>query len=329
MPFRSTLLAAFTSVFLGSTAATAAVISVTSYDMNNGNGQNQFTDPTGKQNYFDWTYTQTGQLAPVANASKNGSSLLVPNNSSPQEAPLSGGTGILTDGTKSSVNFSMVTSQNGVISGYTGFASVLNGPAQYVGWKYQDPTIVFHLASGQMVGQISVYVAADGSGGLVGAPGNVGVTVNGILLASNAYSLVTTPYTDSISVTGASVLTITLAQAVSSNLAIGLQLFRGPLQQDGINYYNDHVLGNATNNCVDFCDPDSGPNSSGFRKEAALGQTGPLAPGSGLQPWIMVSEVEFTTAVPEPSTWLMMIAGFAGLGFMAYRRKARPALAVA
>jgi PEP-CTERM motif len=28
-----------------------------------------------------------------------------------------------------------------------------------------------------------------------------------------------------------------------------------------------------------------------------------------------------TNAVPEPSTWAMMILGFAGLGFMAYRRK--------
>jgi hypothetical protein len=27
------------------------------------------------------------------------------------------------------------------------------------------------------------------------------------------------------------------------------------------------------------------------------------------------------TAVPEPSTWTMMILGFAGIGFMAYRRK--------
>jgi hypothetical protein len=29
-------------------------------------------------------------------------------------------------------------------------------------------------------------------------------------------------------------------------------------------------------------------------------------------------------AVPEPSTWAMMILGFAGLGFMAYRRKNSP-----
>lgn len=35
------------------------------------------------------------------------------------------------------------------------------------------------------------------------------------------------------------------------------------------------------------------------------------------------------SAVPEPSTWLMMILGFAGVGFMAYRRKSKPALMTA
>jgi PEP-CTERM motif len=35
------------------------------------------------------------------------------------------------------------------------------------------------------------------------------------------------------------------------------------------------------------------------------------------------------TAVPEPSTWAMMILGFAGIGFMAYRRKSRVPLAAA
>jgi hypothetical protein len=36
-----------------------------------------------------------------------------------------------------------------------------------------------------------------------------------------------------------------------------------------------------------------------------------------------------TPAVPEPSTWAMMILGFCGLGFMAYRRKLKPALMAA
>jgi hypothetical protein len=31
-------------------------------------------------------------------------------------------------------------------------------------------------------------------------------------------------------------------------------------------------------------------------------------------------------AVPDPSTWAMILLGFAGLGFMAYRWKAKPAL---
>jgi len=30
--------------------------------------------------------------------------------------------------------------------------------------------------------------------------------------------------------------------------------------------------------------------------------------------------------IPEPSTWVMMILGFAGVGFIAYRRKSKPAL---
>ena len=38
---------------------------------------------------------------------------------------------------------------------------------------------------------------------------------------------------------------------------------------------------------------------------------------------------ELTTAVPEPSTWAMMILGFAGIGFVACRRKSKPALIAA
>lgn len=39
-------------------------------------------------------------------------------------------------------------------------------------------------------------------------------------------------------------------------------------------------------------------------------------------------ELSNVSAVPEPSTWAMMILGFLGLGFMAYRRKANLAPAV-
>jgi hypothetical protein len=39
-----------------------------------------------------------------------------------------------------------------------------------------------------------------------------------------------------------------------------------------------------------------------------------------------VNFTEFTAAVPEPSTWAMMILGFAGIGFVTYRRKNKMAL---
>jgi len=40
----------------------------------------------------------------------------------------------------------------------------------------------------------------------------------------------------------------------------------------------------------------------------------------------ILDNVTLTAAVPESSTWAMMIMGFFGVGFMAYRRNNRPAL---
>lgn len=51
-----------------------------------------------------------------------------------------------------------------------------------------------------------------------------------------------------------------------------------------------------------------------------------LAGGSLLTPLAVEAFVQIGSGVPEPSTWAMMILGFAGVGFMAYRRKSRPAL---
>jgi hypothetical protein len=40
------------------------------------------------------------------------------------------------------------------------------------------------------------------------------------------------------------------------------------------------------------------------------------------------TEISSVSSVPEPSTWAMMLLGFAGIGFMAYRRRAHSAFAV-
>ena len=44
---------------------------------------------------------------------------------------------------------------------------------------------------------------------------------------------------------------------------------------------------------------------------------------------ILQITADFTAAVPEPSTWAMMIFGFLGVGFLAYRRKSGVALRIA
>jgi len=54
------------------------------------------------------------------------------------------------------------------------------------------------------------------------------------------------------------------------------------------------------------CDPSLGPSGT-IRYVLGQGDRGGAA--------------SFASAVPEPSTWAMMIFGFVGVGFMAYRRK--------
>ena len=78
--------------------------------------------------------------------------------------------------------------------------------------------------------------------------------------------------------------------------------------------------------------PNSYPNNAGGGIVLEMLSQGPaflfqLEENSG----IVASGATFTavSAVPEPSTWVMMILGFCGLGFMAYHRKSKPALTAA
>lgn len=50
------------------------------------------------------------------------------------------------------------------------------------------------------------------------------------------------------------------------------------------------------------------PNSNHSATDTVIAETG-------------VVEIASVAAVPEPSTWAMMLLGFCGVGFMAYRRK--------
>ena len=64
---------------------------------------------------------------------------------------------------------------------------------------------------------------------------------------------------------------------------------------------------------------------SGIHSIQFLGSVGDV-------PGVAVDDFTFnsvTAPVPEPSTWAMMILGFLGLGWMAYRRKSKPSLMAA
>ena len=54
-----------------------------------------------------------------------------------------------------------------------------------------------------------------------------------------------------------------------------------------------------------------------------------FGPQAALAPAAFLSLETSVAAVPEASTWAMMILGFAGVAFVAYRRKSKPALMAA
>jgi hypothetical protein len=91
----------------------------------------------------------------------------------------------------------------------------------------------------------------------------------------------------------------------TNQFTVELSAFSGPLNLDVI----EVSFGN---------DPDLNAGSIVL----SLGQ---FAPGLGFA----APSFAINAAVPEPSTWAMMILGFTGIGFMAYRRKAKPLLMAA
>jgi PEP-CTERM motif len=77
--------------------------------------------------------------------------------------------------------------------------------------------------------------------------------------------------------------------------------------------------GNATSNAIVISVPDASVTSS-----STGGSGGPSTSVNGGN-----AAAGAVSTVPEPSTWAMLLLGFAGIGFMAYRRKAKPALMAA
>jgi hypothetical protein len=253
MSVRSKIGFALVALLLGSQAALAdVIIPVTTYSTANGDG----IDQLGTFNYLDHTYSGTSPAI----------------NSTTPNAPLTGGTGLLTNGVIPTVNWA-------------------SAPTEYVGWKYQDPVLTFNLTAGQTVNSLNVYVALS-TIGLVGAPSLKLSIDGGQTFIGTVATPTVVPGTDG----NTGILSLLFPSGLSSSDTFTLMLDRGPIQADGNAYHAQF------------------PGDDQFTQLAFLPQ---------LEPWVMVSEVQFLTAVPEPATWIMMIAGFAGLGFAAYRRRSR------
>ena len=87
----------------------------------------------------------------------------------------------------------------------------------------------------------------------------------------------------------------------------------------GTSIFN-HPVGFGFTNVTDACGAVAGANCNTYEYWDGI------HPTAAAHMVIADTFLTATGAVPEPSTWVMMILGFAGVGFMAYRRKSKPAL---
>ncbi len=150
---------------IGASAASANMLTVTSYDMNNGCGNSC----GGTYNYWDGNYNGSGSPT-VSNSF------------------LSGGTGALTDGVIATLPWYDVSNESGT--------------GQYVGWQtnyYGSPLITFNLAGTPTVKSVDLYVDNTDVGGVI-APSSI--TIDGTTYVPTATPI--SPYAEELTVSGLS-----------------------------------------------------------------------------------------------------------------------------
>ena len=90
--------------------------------------------------------------------------------------------------------------------------------------------------------------------------------------------------------------------------------FGGP---GAVSYTGDQLVALATN-AIDNGDQQSGSSNGLFEFSFAAPMTSVTF--TSYQNALEVAGVSVSSTVPEPSTWAMMLLGFAGLGYAAYRK---------
>jgi PEP-CTERM motif len=186
-------------------------------------------------------------------------------------------------------------------------------------------------APGSNVGQWSI---AQGAGSNDGTTSTY--TLSGSILSSNlagftsgTYSFVTT-YTGDLAPSGQA----PLGQASGPGSSFFFYSFLDPSTTmtltltNGPNTFTEALVTNGSFGAPFFNFSDVAPISCGgvavaICDPADVGVTN----GASFSSPVTIT-IDIPAAVPEPSTWAMMILGFAGVGFMAYRRR-KPAAALA
>jgi phospholipase/lecithinase/hemolysin len=116
-------------------------------------------------------------------------------------------------------------------------------------------------------------------------------------------------------------------QALYPDAVFGLSNW-GPYYDDILTNPSLYGITNTTTPCSNFVTACSDPDKHFYYYVVHPGDTAHHIVGNELYREVLA--LPSVTAVPEPATWAMMILGFFGVGFMAYRRRHHaPALRLA
>jgi hypothetical protein len=200
---------------------------------------------------------------------------------------------------------------------YCGSARAALVEVTYTGTMYNSAASVdglglFGTAGASLAGQtVSVIFTFDVSGPVQVGPGN-----NYIAGSSQGVDITINGITHTIG-----------GQFQSLILGYNDGLGSSRVQHEAFDSFSQYVTASLTDNVAgslpkSILDPFSysGNNGTGFFRFT----TGDVMTQALFTP----SQVTLTQAVPEPSTWAMMLLGFAGIGYMAYRRSVRSNTAI-
>jgi hypothetical protein len=211
---------------------------------------------------------------------------------------------------KHSLVIAIVVSALGVLPAsadvlYDNGANTATSAGYYNGWNIGQGLAVsdsFTLSQASTITGVNFGILEwpNGGGDITALDFGITTTPNSYPISGHA-SVTTGPQTG----TGADYWTLRTDSFSTGNISLG----------PGTYYL---VLQNAVNTAslVDFWTENDGSSTAYHNEEGAIGSESFQILG-------------VTAAVPEPSTWAMLLLGFAGIGFMAYRRKAKSALMAA